>query len=107
MKIGIARNDGGLSVMTLIDSIQTVEEIDREIAKWEAGNGRGWICIRWEALDDYPPRENRNAYELGRFAAVINEAKIKPPDPDPRDVKIAELEARLNKIEAAAVSVAE
>jgi hypothetical protein len=89
MIIGIERDDGGLSVMTLVDDIQDVEAIDREVARW--ADGSPWKCVRWEAIDDYPPRENRNAYELGRFSAVLNEAKIEARKPTAEE-RLAALE---------------
>jgi len=97
MIVGIERDDGGLSVMTLVEHIQTVKEIEHEIERWESGGA--WKCVRWEALADYPPRENRSAYELGSFSVALNEAKIVAPEPDTKQV-LVDLEDRLTALEA-------
>lgn len=74
MKIGIERDDGGLTVMTLVDGLG-LEDVPREIAKWEQGTG--YKAVRWEEITEYPPRLYRNAYELGDKQAVVNMEKAR------------------------------
>ena len=76
MRIGIKRSDGGLSVMTLLDGF-ALEDVPREITKWE--HVVPWTAIRWQEIDEaaVPPRLFRNAYELGEKVPEINMVKAR------------------------------
>jgi hypothetical protein len=70
MKIAITRDDGGVSIMNLVEGM-TLDDVPGEVAKWETGGG---VAVSWRETsdDEIPPtREFRNAwYDTGTEIAV-------------------------------------